>query len=73
MFPSSSTTARWNIVRARRPGNWHLCKEAVDIARGRLREAGAVEVAIGELIGGDRGGAAKHGQLGLSGLADAGR
>ncbi|HEX7837768.1 MAG TPA: DNA methyltransferase [Kofleriaceae bacterium] len=49
-----------------------LCKEAVDIARGRLREAGAAEVAIGELIGGERGGGAKHGQLGLAGLADAG-
>jgi site-specific DNA-methyltransferase (adenine-specific) len=49
-----------------------LCKEAVDIARGRLREAGAVELAIGELIGGERGSGARHGQLGLSGLADAG-
>jgi site-specific DNA-methyltransferase (adenine-specific) len=49
-----------------------LCKEAVDIARGRLREAGAAEVAIGALIADDRGGGVRRGQLGLSGLADAG-
>jgi site-specific DNA-methyltransferase (adenine-specific) len=49
-----------------------LSQEAVDVTRGRLREAGAAEVAIGKLIGGERGGAARHGQLGLSGLSDAG-
>jgi site-specific DNA-methyltransferase (adenine-specific) len=47
-----------------------LCREAVDIARERLREAGAVAVeSLAALLGAaDRGGA-RHGQLGLSGLA----
>jgi site-specific DNA-methyltransferase (adenine-specific) len=48
-----------------------LCKEAVDIARERLREAGAREAGrLGELVG-EPGGAARRGQLGLSGLAEA--
>ena len=49
-----------------------LCKEAVDITRGRLREAGAAEVkSLGTLLGGaERGGGARPGgQLGLAGLA----
>lgn len=52
-----------------------LCREAVDITRDRLRDAGASEVqTFGALLGaGERGAGARHGQLGLSGLADAPR
>jgi DNA modification methylase len=44
-----------------------LCKEAVDITRGRLRDAGAVEVSTIELPAP----AGRVGQLGFAGLADA--
>ncbi|HMG55810.1 MAG TPA: site-specific DNA-methyltransferase, partial [Kofleriaceae bacterium] len=49
-----------------------LCKEAVEITRDRLRAGGATELAsLGALIGGgERGSGGRHGQLGLSGLAD---
>ena len=47
-----------------------LCREAVDITRERLREAGAREAdGLGTLVG-EPGTGARHGQLGLSGLAD---
>jgi site-specific DNA-methyltransferase (adenine-specific) len=46
-----------------------LCKEAVDITRGRLRDAGAVEIrTIG--LSGQAGQAGQVGQIGLVGLAD---
>jgi len=46
-----------------------LCREAVDITRERLREAGARETdRLGTLVG-EPGTGARHGQLGLSGLA----
>jgi len=49
-----------------------LCKEAVEITRERLRAGGVTELAsLGALIGGgERGSGGRHGQLGLSGLAD---
>ncbi len=51
-----------------------LCREAVDITRDRLREARALEIeSFGGLVGGGERGGARHGQLGLSGLADAPR
>jgi site-specific DNA-methyltransferase (adenine-specific) len=46
-----------------------LCKEAIDIARERLREAGAAEVrSMGELVDDGSGGGRRGGQLGLAGL-----
>jgi site-specific DNA-methyltransferase (adenine-specific) len=48
-----------------------LCLEAVDIARERLREAGATELrALGALVTDPDRASARQGQLGLSGLAD---
>jgi hypothetical protein len=48
-----------------------LCREAVDITRERLREAGATEVdSVGTVVGDGGGGGARRGQLGLSGLTD---
>jgi site-specific DNA-methyltransferase (adenine-specific) len=47
-----------------------LCREAVDITRDRLREAGASEIgSAGTLLGEPGGGGRSGGQLGLSGLA----
>jgi len=46
-----------------------LCKEAVDITRGRLREAGATEVLATELSD-PEGASSPPGQLGLAGLSE---
>jgi site-specific DNA-methyltransferase (adenine-specific) len=45
-----------------------LCKEAVDITHGRLRDAGAAEVTAAALAA-QGGGATPPGQLGLAGLS----
>ena len=48
-----------------------LCKEAVDITHGRLRDAGAAEVTAAALSA-QGGGSGSPGQLGLAGLAASG-
>jgi len=70
-FMGSGSVGAAAVTNGRHFAGNDLCREAVDIARERLREAGAQLVGrLGELVG-ERDGGARRGQLGLSGLADA--
>jgi hypothetical protein len=68
-FMGSGSVGFAAVAAGRRFAGNDLCREAVDIARDRLREAGALEVgSFGALAGGEERGA-RHGQLELSELA----
>jgi DNA modification methylase len=66
-FMGSGSVGVAAVTNGRLFGGNDLCKEAVDITRGRLREAGATE--ISGLVAPAANAGSRTGQLGLSGLS----
>jgi DNA modification methylase len=66
-FMGSGSVGVAAVTNGRRFGGNDLCKEAVDITRGRLREAGVTE--ISGLVAPAAGPGSRTGQLGLAGLS----